>query len=115
MDFFAADHAKKAMMQAPTTGASPRPEGAPPEGSNPIPERSEANRIVDSLLAANYAKSKQSEPIDDEITRLRADLTTLREALEAFLAFGRPREGSDRYHQAWDNLKAAAAGGKGEG
>lgn len=31
-----------------------------------------------------------------------------REALNAFLSFGRPREGSDRYHKAWDDLNALA-------
>lgn len=34
-----------------------------------------------------------------------AKVTALTEALDAFLKFGRPREGSDRYHAAWDALK----------
>lgn len=45
---------------------------------------------------------KDKEPVQDP----------LKNALHHFLSFGRPREGSDRYHKAWDKLKESFEGMK---
>lgn len=71
-------------------------------------------KLLDRFILGDDPEYAREEM--DTWNRIKANLISLQDplknALHHFLSFGRPREGSDRYHKAWDKLKESFEGMK---